>query len=120
MKQAFTDKRTLELILSDQKREIEQRSSEALCRRPEEQLVDLGSPQAQVVIGVRRSGKSTLCFQTLHHAGVKFAYVDFDDEHLAALQTEQLNDLLEVLYKIYGEFHCFSTKYKTLRGGHCL
>lgn len=105
MKQAFTDKRTLELILSDQKREIEQRSSEALCRRPEEQLVDLGSPQAQVVIGVRRSGKSTLCFQTLHHAGVKFAYVDFDDEHLAALQTEQLNDLLEVLYKIYGEFH---------------
>ena len=34
-----------------------------------------------------------------------FAYVDFDDERLVGLQTNQLNDILEVLYKIYGDFH---------------
>ena len=59
------DKRALEVILTDQKAEIDNWSSEYLCSRYEERLVDLNSPQAQVVIGVRRSGKSTLCLQTL-------------------------------------------------------
>ncbi len=95
----------MEIILSDQKREIEERRKERLCPRREEQLVELSSPQAQVVIGVRRCGKSTLCFQVLQHTGETFAYVDFDDERLAELQGNQLNDILEVLYKIYGDFH---------------
>ena len=104
MKQGVTDKRDLEVILRDQKEEIENRKDESLCPRREEQLVDLNSPQAQVVIGVRRCGKSTLCFQALQHSRKAFAYVDFDDERLAGLQSDQLNDVLEVLYKIYGDF----------------
>ena len=103
-KQIVIDKRTLEVILNDQKTEMEGWTDEFLCSRNEESLVDLGSPQAQVVIGVRRCGKSTLCMQTLTGAGVKFAYADFDDEHLDGLDTAQLNDVLEVLYKIYGSF----------------
>lgn len=105
MKEVNTDIRTLEVILNDQKREKENWSSERLCSREEESLVDLSSPQAQVVIGVRRSGKSTLCFQALESAGVKYAYVDFDDERLASIGTNQLNDVLEVLYKIYNSFN---------------
>ncbi|MGM9797878.1 MAG: ATP-binding protein [Parabacteroides sp.] len=108
MKEKHIDKRTLEVILTDQKAEIDNWSNERLCARNEERLVDLSSPQAQVVIGVRRSGKSTLCLQTLANAGVVFAYVDFDDERLAGLESDQLNDILEVLYKIYGDFkHIF-------------
>lgn len=42
--------------------------------------------------------------QTLAGAKVSFAYVDFDDERLSGLGTNQLNDVLEVLYKIYGNF----------------
>jgi len=87
MKEVIIDKRTLEVILSDQKAEIDNWSNEHLCSRNEENLVDLNSPQAQVVIGVRRSGKSTLCLQTLADANVQFAYVDFDDERLAGLDT---------------------------------
>lgn len=98
------DKRTLEIVLRDQKVEIENRAHWHLCARNEEKLVDLNSPQAQVVIGVRRSGKSTLCLQTLVRAKVRFAYVDFDDERLAYLGVNQLNDVLEVLYKIYEKF----------------
>ena len=105
MKEIIVDKRTLEIILNDQKTEIDNWSDDYLCSRNEEILVDLNSPQAQVVIGVRRSGKSTLCLQTLTGADVKFAYVDFDDERLAGLGTKQLNDVLEVLYKIYGDFN---------------
>lgn len=104
MKEEVIDRRILEVIFSDQKAEIDNWSGEYLCSRNEGSLVDLDSPQAQVIIGVRRSGKSTLCLQTLVGAGVKFAYVDFDDERLVGLGTGQLNDVLEVLYKIYGDF----------------
>lgn len=65
MKEKHIDKRTLEVILTDQKAEIDNWSNESLCARNEEKLLDLSSPQVQVVIGVRRSGKSTLCLQTL-------------------------------------------------------
>lgn len=103
-KRIAIDKRTLEEILNDQKNELDVWTDEHLCSRNEESLVDLGSPQAQVVMGVRRCGKSTLCMQILTGANVKFAYADFDDERLDGLDTAQLNDVLEVLYKIYGSF----------------
>ena len=99
------DKRTLEFILTDQQEEMEARAEETLCQRPEEKLIDLKSIQAQAVIGVRRSGKSTLCYLALQQQGVKYAYADFDDERLVDLQANQLNDVLEVLYKIYGDFN---------------
>ena len=117
MKATYIDKRTLEVILSDQKAEMENWRTEHLCVRHEERLVDLNSPQAQVVIGVRRSGKSTLCMQTLVGAGIPFAYADFDDERLAGLSTNQLNDVLEVLYKVYGDFkHIFLDEIQNIEG----
>ena len=71
------------------------------------------------MIGVRRSGKSTLCFQALEKAGVKYAYVDFDDERLAKILAEDLNDILEVLYKIYGDFnYLFLDEIQNIEGWH--
>lgn len=111
------DKRTLEVILNDQKNEVDEWTNDHLCSRNEESLIDLDSPQAQVVIGVRRCGKSTLCMQTLASAGFKFAYADFDDERLWGLDTAQLNDVLEVLYKIYGSFqHLFLDEIQNVEG----
>ena len=81
------DKRTLEFILTDQQEELESRADETLCNRMEEKEIDLKSPQAQFVIGVRRSGKSTLCYQALQRNDLKYAYVDFDDERLATLES---------------------------------
>lgn len=104
MEDLTIDKRTLEIVLSDQRTETENWSKRHLCPRTEENLVDLSSPQAQVIIGVRRSGKSTLCLQALTDAKKTFAFVNFDDERLAGLKPTQLNDLLEVLYKLYGDF----------------
>lgn len=98
------DKREIEKILLDQVEELEIKKKRKFCHRQEEDLLDLDSPQAQVVIGVRRSGKSTLCFNALNRKGVKFAYVNFDDERLASLTANDLNDVLEVLYKINGDF----------------
>ncbi|MDE6296070.1 MAG: ATP-binding protein [Muribaculaceae bacterium] len=99
------DKRILETILADQLEELNRKSKLSFCQREEENLIDLQSPQAQVVIGVRRSGKSTLCYNALTRKGVKFAYVNFDDERLIHLNGDDLNDVLEVLYKINGDFN---------------
>ena len=102
---AMIDKRALEFILTDQQEELEKRATETLCHRAEEKAVDIQSSQAQVVIGVRRSGKSTLCYQVLHSKAMKFAYADFDDERLATLTSDQLNDVLEVLYPKIRNYH---------------
>jgi predicted AAA+ superfamily ATPase len=57
---------------------------------------------AQVVIGVRRSGKSTLCHKVLLERGVRYGYVNFDDDRLADLKTEDLNTVLSCVYQLYG------------------
>lgn len=113
------DKRTLEFILTDQQEEMQERAEEMLCHRKETVLVDLKSTQAQVVIGVRRSGKSTLCYQALQSADVKYAYADFDDERMADIEAKQLNDVLEILYKIYGDFnYLFLDEIQNVKGWH--
>ena len=115
------DKRILETILADQAEELSLKRTMRFCKRKEESLIDLKSSQAQVVIGVRRSGKSTLCYNALIRKRVKFAYVNFDDERLIHLTGNDLNDILEVLYKstvisiIYS-----SMRFKIYRNGICL
>ena len=113
------DKRTLEIVLTDQRQELEAKRKDVFCHREEERLIDLKSTQAQVVIGVRRSGKSTLCFQALENAGVRYAFVNFDDERLAGIEAKQLNDILEILYKVYGDFeYLFFDEIQDVEGWH--
>ena len=69
-------------ILSDQKDELKNFCTSSWITRREESLFNLNSNRAQVVIGVRRCGKSTICKKVLLESGVNFAYVNFDDERL--------------------------------------
>lgn len=91
-------------IIAELREEFEKEDFSYCCSRREEQLIDLKSKLAQVVIGVRRSGKSTLCRKVLRQANVKAAYVNFDDERLIDAKKEDLNNILEALYIVYGEF----------------
>lgn len=91
-------------ILSSQKEEVESFNPKAFISRQEEKDLNLDSTLAQVVIGVRRSGKSTLCQKVLAESKVNYAYVNFDDENLVDLKKTQLDEVLEVLYRIYGKF----------------
>lgn len=100
--------KNLERILANQKEELECIPLASICPRKEERELQLNSPLAQVVIGVRRSGKSTLCQKVLVESGVAFAYVNFDDERLAHATSDDLDDILQMLYTIYGNFsHLF-------------
>lgn len=111
------EKRILEEVVTEQHQELLDMASARLCSRKEENQIDLESTMAQCVIGVRRSGKSTLCYSMLRSRKVKFAYVNFDDERLEALKTEDLNPMLEVLYKIYGDFkYLFIDEIQNIKG----
>lgn len=98
----------LERVLRDQREELENTDFGRLVTRKEEEQLELDSTVAQIVIGVRRCGKSTLCQKVLKQSGVSFAYANFDDAVLASLKATEMNFLMETLYKIYGEFtHLF-------------
>ena len=91
-------------VLLDQQKEKNEILLENLTARREEVYFDLKSQLAQIVIGVRRSGKSTLCHKILKQNNIIYAYVNFDDERLYNLKVEDLNAVLEALYMIYGDF----------------
>lgn len=61
---------TLLSIVADQREELLANDYSELCPRPEESQLDLKSNRAQVVIGVRRCGKSTLCEMFLSKRGL--------------------------------------------------
>lgn len=96
------DEKLILQVLADQQEELIKRNKEVLCSRKEEELFEWDSNMAQVVIGVRRSGKSTLCHKVLRELGVKYGYVDFDDDRLASLRVEDLNVVLSCIYQLYG------------------
>ena len=93
-----------EQLIIEQREERDSLPVTAWCDRTDESKFDLNSPLGQVVIGVRRSGKSTLCHKILKNKNIYYAYVNFDDERLCDLKSGQLNELLQALYTVYGEF----------------
>lgn len=94
-------------ILSDQRTELDNLDLSTLVPRMEEKQINLKSKLAQIVIGVRRSGKSTLCQKVLLESGINFGYVNFDDENFINLKPEQLNEIIETLYRLYGPLEYF-------------
>ena len=95
---------TLLSVVADQREELLMNDYAEFCTRSEESQLDLKSNMAQVVIGVRRCGKSTLCEMYLKQKNVEFAYVNFDDDRMKDMSASDLDRLLEALYMTYGEF----------------
>lgn len=89
-------------IVAEQKDELFSEDHSRFCSRPEEMQLSLTSNLAQVVIGVRRCGKSTLCTKFLMKNNLKCGYVSLDDERLLDIPAEDLNKLLEATYIVYG------------------
>lgn len=89
-------------VLSEQREEKNSFDAASWVARREESLLELESPLAQIVIGVRRSGKSTLCHKVLIEHDINYAYANLDDDRLASMKTEDLNTLLSCIYQIYG------------------
>ncbi len=101
---AFMNSRKLLTIFSDQKEELLNNDITKLCDRKEESQLSLTSNLAQIVIGVRRSGKSTLCEKFIRQSKTDFAYVNFDDDRLSGMKSSDFDTMLDALYQIYGNF----------------
>jgi predicted AAA+ superfamily ATPase len=96
------DAQNLYQIILDQREELAAYQGQTYVMRREAEQLDFDSKLAQVVIGVRRSGKSTLCHTALQARGFVYGYVNFDDDRLAHATVEDLNDVLEAVYRVYG------------------
>ncbi len=107
-------------VLAEQKEYMESYDPKKWVARSEESLFEFESPLAQVIIGVRRSGKSTLCHKVLLERGVRYGYANFDDDRLANLQTEDLNIVLSCIYQIYGTDvpYVFLDEIQDVKGWH--
>lgn len=104
-------------ILSDQREELTNRHWKNIVTREEEKEINLNSPLAQVVIGVRRSGKSTLCSKVMLESGLPFGYINFDDDRLGKLTVDTFDTLLRALYLLNGEFnHLFLDEVQNIEG----
>lgn len=96
------DEKIILQVLAEQQEELKSYKPQKWVTRREESLFEFDTQMAQVVIGVRRSGKSTLCHKVLMEHGVKYGYVNLDDDRLAGMKTEDLNTVLSCVYQLYG------------------
>ena len=51
---------------------------------------------------MRRSGKLTLCHKVLLEHGIRYGYVNLDDDRLLGIKAEDLNTVLSCVYQLYG------------------
>lgn len=96
------DEKIILQVLAEQQEEVKNYKPQRWVNRKEESLFEFDTNMAQVVIGVRRSGKSTLCHKVLLQRGIRYGYVNLDDDRLAKMQVEDLNTMLSCIYQIYG------------------
>jgi predicted AAA+ superfamily ATPase len=89
-------------IITDQREDKSLFRSMGWVYRDEELSVSKEGSLMQIITGVRRSGKSTLAHRSLENR--EYAYINFDDERLGNLSSNQLNTVFESLYQVYRNF----------------
>ncbi|MCL5433860.1 MAG: ATP-binding protein [Candidatus Marsarchaeota archaeon] len=95
------DKELLKVIIKEQAAMIDQKlSKEHIIERDAKLNEYLTSNIALFILGVRRSGKSTLAMQLFN--GQKYGYINFDDERLFGMKANDLNSVLQAFYELYG------------------
>lgn len=96
----------LKRIINEQKKEIEKtfREEKIIERENINYLKKfLKYPNILAILGVRRSGKSISSLLLSKQFKEKVAYINFDDERLIGVKTEDLNKILQSFYELYGE-----------------
>ena len=96
----------LKRIITSQREEFEKTFKEfPIIKRDNLDYVKpfLSHPNILAILGVRRSGKSIFSIILAKELKENFGYINFDDERLMSLKTEDLDKILQVFYELYGE-----------------
>jgi len=64
-------------------------------------LIYLTHPNILAITGLRRSGKSVFSYLLVKESN--YGYVNFDDERLTGTKSDDLNDILQTFYELYGD-----------------
>src|SRR5579884_3686384 len=90
-------------IIQDQEDELEQLLKKKIVQREAAIQIEASmvGPNAFLITGVRRCGKSTLAVQLARK--YSYARVDFDDERFSDLTAKDLNNILEAIYTLHGD-----------------
>ena len=91
-------------IIKEQRQELEniQKTEHIILRDGLHEAESyLAHPNVLVITGIRRCGKSI--FSYLLEREHKFGYINFDDERLFGLKSEDLDSVLQAFYELYGE-----------------
>ncbi|BFH74657.1 ATP-binding protein [Sulfurisphaera javensis] len=98
---------SLKQIILDQKVRLEKKfERERIIERETPDLRKyVSSPNVLAILGVRRSGKSTL--SQLLVRGSNYGYVNFDDERLYSLKAEDLSKVEKAIYELFGDVDYF-------------
>ncbi len=100
------DTEILKRIIENQRKEIEYKfTKEKIIVRDGLNLAkkNLSAPNVLVILGVRRSGKSVFSLLLAQSLQEKVAYINFVDERLISLKTDDLDRVLQAFYELYGE-----------------
>ncbi|BDC18651.1 ATP-binding protein [Acidianus sp. HS-5] len=94
-------------VLIDQKSRLERKfEKEKIIERDVPDLKKyISQPNVLAILGVRRSGKSTLAEMILR--GENFGYVNFDDDRLANVKVEDLHNIEKAIYELFGDVNYF-------------
>ncbi|MEK6936152.1 MAG: ATP-binding protein [Nanoarchaeota archaeon] len=96
----------LKRIITSQREEFEKTFKEyPIIKRDNLDYVKpfLSHPNILAILGVRRSGKSVFSILLAKELKENFGYINFDDERLMDLKTEDLDKILQAFYELYGE-----------------
>jgi len=106
-KSKFT-KEQIKAVLLEQQQTFWQRETGVERKRLGEIERAMPLPHAVVISGLRRVGKSTLLAQFAHRLGEeRFYYVNFEDDRFLGFQSEDANDLYQLLVELFGERKVF-------------
>lgn len=100
------DVEVLKRVIESQREEIEEKfAKENIVAREGLDIAKkyLSFPNILVIFGVRRSGKSIFSILLARELKKKMAYINFVDERLISIRTEDLDRVLQAFYELYGD-----------------
>ncbi|MFQ6089206.1 MAG: ATP-binding protein [Candidatus Methanofastidiosia archaeon] len=96
----------LKHVIEDQRNEVEKKfKEEKIVERENINYVNkfLKYPNIVAILGVRRGGKTIFSLLLSKKVKENVSYINFDDERLIGIKTEDLNKILQAFYELYGD-----------------
>lgn len=102
----FMEIELIKHVIEEQKKEMEDKfKAGSIIERAGTNNIKkfISHPNILAILGVRRCGKSILSMLLSKKLNEKSAYINFDDERLVCIKTEDLNKVLQAFYELYGD-----------------